>query len=59
MFHTFITISFNTNMESYLEKLEKENLATMDIPQGCESSDFNLISDLLALHKTKTPFSDY
>ena len=25
--------------------------------QGCESSDFNLISDFLALHKT--PFSDF
>ena len=25
--------------------------------QGCESSDFNLISDFFALHKT--PFSDF
>ena len=27
------------------------------ITQGCESSDFNLISDVFALHKT--PFSDF
>ena len=29
----------------------------INIEQGCESSDFKLISDFFALHKT--PFSDF